>query len=75
MYFPSDTFDYPPSEFDGLKIQTISPLALYHYKAGMHVYKTFGDYREKDRMSIIALKNKFFHNKNSEELIPETELL
>jgi hypothetical protein len=75
LYFPTDTFKYPPIEFDGLKIQTISPLALYQYKAGMHVYRTFGEYRDKDIKSMQALKNRFFPDKNSEELTPKTELL
>lgn len=75
LYFPKDAFDYPYTEFDGFKIQTISPLALYQYKAGMHIYSTFGDYREKDRKSMRALKNNFFPDKNFVELAPETELL
>jgi hypothetical protein len=75
LYFPTDTFSYPSTEFDGLKIQTISSLALYQYKTGMHVYKTYGEYRNKDIKSIQALKNRFFPDKKPEELIPETELL
>jgi hypothetical protein len=75
LYFPTNTFNYPPSDFDGLKIQTISLLALYQCKASMHVYRTFGKYRDKDIKSMQALKDKFFPDKKPRKLIPETELL
>lgn len=75
IYLDTKLFEYPRTEFDGFKVQTISPLALYQMRVGLHVNKTMGELREKDKVSMKALKERFFADNTDEELIPRTELL
>ena len=47
IYFDKDIFNYPVTEFDGIELQTVSPLGLYQLRAGLSIYKTFGELRDK----------------------------
>jgi hypothetical protein len=74
-YFDKDILHYPPTEFDGLELQTISPLGLYQFRAGLNLHRTFGDLRETDKTAMAALKSRFFPHQADEELTPMTELI
>jgi len=75
IYFDKNILHYPPTEFDGLELQTISPLGLYQFRAGFNRYRTFGDLRETDKTAMTALKSRFFPHQSDEELTPMTELI
>jgi hypothetical protein len=75
MYFDKDILHYPLTEFDGLKLQTISTLGLYQFRAGFNRYRTFGELRETDKKSMAALKSRFFADQSDEELTPVTEVI
>jgi hypothetical protein len=75
MYFDKDVLHYPLTEFDGLELQTISPLGLYQFRAGFNRYRTFGELRETDKTSMAALKARFFADQSDEELTPLTEVI
>lgn len=75
LYLSSGIFDSPKSEFDGLMLQTVSPRALYEFRLGLHVNKTFGELRDKDIKSMKALKDVFFANVSEQDLVPRTELI
>jgi hypothetical protein len=73
LYVDKDILQYPPTEFDGLELQTISPLGLYQLRAGFNRHRTFGELRETDKMAMAALKSRFFPHQSDEELTPMTE--
>ena len=75
IYFDADIFNYPVTEFDGLGLQTISPLGLYQLRAGLNVYETFGALRNKDIKSMADLKSQFFADKEDPDLMPRVEPL
>jgi hypothetical protein len=75
IYFDKDIFNYRRAEFDGLKLQTVSPLGLYQLRAGLNVNNTFGELREKDIKAMAELKARFFPDAKDEDLVPRTELL
>ena len=75
IYFDKNILHYPPTEFDGLELQTISPLGLYQFRAGFNRYRTFGDLRETDKTAMAALKSRFFPHQSDEEITPMTELI
>jgi hypothetical protein len=66
---------YPPTAFDGLELQTISPLGLYQFRAGFNRYRTFGELRETDKTAMAALKSRFFPQQSDEDLMPRMELI
>ena len=73
LYLDKDLMHYPPTAFDGLELQTISPLGLYQFRAGFTRYGTFGELRETDKTAMAALKSRFFPHQSDEELTPMTE--
>lgn len=73
IYLPKDVFDYQKTSIDGVKIQTVSPLAQYHIRAGLGITKSFGGYRDKDIKSQKELKKKYFDDKSENELRPRVE--
>jgi hypothetical protein len=75
IYLPPDTFEYGQTLFEDFKIKTASPLAIYQIRTGLNVYKTFGELRDKDKLAMKALKDKFFPNISQSQLIPRTTLL
>jgi hypothetical protein len=75
IYFDKDILQYPPTEFDGLELQTISPLGLYQFRAGFNRYRTFGELRETDKTAMAALKAQFFPQQSDEELTPMMEII
>jgi hypothetical protein len=75
IYFDKDILHYPLTEFDGLALQTMSPLGLYQFRAGFHRHRTFGELRETDKQSMAALKARFFAHQSDEELMPVTEVI
>lgn len=75
IYFDKDIFNYPSTDFDGLKLQTVSPLGLYQLRAGLHVHQTLGELRDKDIKSKTKLKAKFFPTTDDQDLVPRIELL
>jgi hypothetical protein len=75
IYFDREILDYPVTEFDGIELQTVSPLGLYQLRAGLSVYKTFGELRDKDVKSMTDLKSQFFADRDHADLMPKVELL
>ena len=75
IHFHRDILQYPPTTFDGLHLQTISPLGLYQFRAGFTRYRTFGELRETDTAAMVALKSRFFPQQSDEELMPRMELI
>lgn len=75
IYFDKDVLNYPVTEFDGIELQTVSPLGLYQLRAGLSVYKTFGELRDKDVKSMTDLKSRFFADRDDADLMPRVELL
>lgn len=71
LHFPDDAFDTPPSRIEGVPIRTLSPLALYHIRAG--VTDLFGGMRPKDEVSQAALKRRFFAGVPEAQLAPRIE--
>jgi hypothetical protein len=70
IYFDRDILNYPVTEFDGLEVQTVSPIGLYQLRAGLNVYKTFGELRETDIKSMADLKSQFFADRDDADLMP-----
>lgn len=75
IYFDPNILNYQHTEFDELKLQTISPLGLYQLRVGLNINKTLGELRDKDIKSMAALKAEFFPDAKEKDLMPRTELL
>jgi hypothetical protein len=75
LFLPHDILSYSPVQFENFELKTISPLGLYQIRTGLNKYKTFGEYRDKDKKAAKGLKEVFFQHLNDKDLIPKTELL
>jgi hypothetical protein len=75
LHFHKNIMQYPATEFDGLKLQTMSPLGLYQFRAGFNRHRTFGELRETDKTSMAALTARFFVDLSDEELTSVTEVI
>lgn len=73
VWLPKDALAYPESEIEGVRVRTVSPLALYHIRAA--VAETFGGFRPKDRVAQAALRRRFFPDADDAALAPETALV
>lgn len=71
VYVAGDVLSHPRTGLNGVEIQTVSPLAQYQLRAGVHITGAFGDMREKDLKAQRALKQKFFKTTSEAELRPE----
>lgn len=75
LRLPSDTFDHPPVEIDGVTIWPVSPLALYQIRLGIAQQGSFGELGEKQLRSMRKLKKRFFADRSDDELAPPVERL
>lgn len=73
VWLPPGSFDHPRSLIEGVEVRTVSPLALYHIRAG--VAETFGGFRPKDRVAQAKLRKAFFAGVPEDELAPRTALV
>lgn len=72
VWLPGGALDWPEVDLDGVRVRTLSPLALYHVRAA--VAETFGGFRPKDVVAQAALVERFFAGVPEAELAPHTEL-
>lgn len=68
-----DTLKFPPSVIEGVRIRTVSPLALHQIRAGLDAIRAFGDLRPTDIPAQQLLKEKFFSERREEDLLPRIE--
>jgi hypothetical protein len=72
---PTDTFDHPPIEIDGLRIKVASPLCLYQLRAGIASKGSFGELSDRQQESMRQLRQEFFSDRSDAELQPRVEPL
>jgi hypothetical protein len=72
---PSDTFQHPPVQLEGIRVWPASPLALYQMRVGIAAQGSFGKPGEKQLRAMQALKERFFSDRSASELMPRVEPL
>jgi hypothetical protein len=72
---PGDMFEQPAVELDGVRIRTVSPLALYQMRVGFSSRGSFGKLTEKQLSSASRLRERFFPDHSEAELAPFIEPL
>jgi hypothetical protein len=68
IFLPADTFQYPTTTIEGIAIQTISPLALYHLRAISALTRHVGEKRAKDLAMQEQLRQAFLANEDEKKL-------
>jgi hypothetical protein len=71
FYMEPDTFVWPASSIEGVPVQTVSPLALYHIRESLKITQAFGEFRPHDEARQQALREKFFTGASPELLRPD----
>jgi hypothetical protein len=72
---PDDTFEQPPVDLGGIRIHTVSPLALYQLRAGIASRGSFGELSERQLESAKRLREVFFPDRSEADLAPVVETL
>ena len=75
IYLPEDTFHYPAMRIEGIAIQTISPLALYHLRAISAMTRHVGEKRAKDVARQEQLRHAFLAEQEEGKLTPRLRKL
>jgi len=75
LRLPSDTFEHPPVEIDGVIVRTASPLALYQLRTGIASRGSFGPLSRRQQESARRLKRTFFRHRSTADLQPRIEPL
>lgn len=75
VHLSADSFEYPAAMIDDVPVRTVSPLALYQLRVGISSQGSFGELDEKQQGSLRRLKDRFFPNSSSDELMPIVEPL
>jgi hypothetical protein len=70
IFLPADTFYYPATKIEGITIQTISPLALYHLRAISALTRHVGEQRAKDVAVQDQLRHAFLAEQEAGKLTP-----
>ena len=71
FWMPDDAFVHPPGRIGNVAVRTLSPLALYQIREfSQHV---FGGFRDKDRKTQAALKERYFRDRSAAELRPRAD--
>lgn len=70
-FLPEDTFQYPATTIEGVAIQTISPLALYHLRAISAMTRSVGEKRAKDLARQEQLRQAFLADQDEQKLTPK----
>ncbi len=70
IYLPEDTFHYPATMIEGIAIQTISPLALYHLRTISALTRHVGEKRAKDLTMQGQLRHTFLADQDERKLTP-----
>jgi hypothetical protein len=73
VWLPEGMFEPDAKMLDGIRVRTVSPLALYQIRAALA--ETFGGFRPKDRVVQAALRSRFFPDASDGELAPRVEEL
>lgn len=71
FYMEPGTFSWPASSIEGVPIQTVSPLTLYHIRESRKITQAFGEFRPHDEERQQALCEKFFADASPELLRPD----
>jgi len=71
VFLSEDTLDYPATTLEGIKIQTISPLALYQMRAAFAVTGSFGEMSPNAVATQERLRKTFFANQDEGKLMPK----
>ena len=75
LRLPDDMFDHPAVELAGIALRPISPLALYQIRAGVAQRNSFGPLSERQRVTMAALRERFFGDVAEHDLLPPSEPL
>jgi hypothetical protein len=75
IFLPEDTFHYPATMIEGIAIQTISPLALYHLRAISAMTRHVGEKRAKDLTMQEQLRYTFLADQDEWKLTPRLKKL
>jgi hypothetical protein len=75
LYLPEDTFHYPATLIEGIAIQTVSPLALYHLRAISAMTRHVGEKRAKDLAVQEQLRRTFLADQDEQKLTPKLRQL
>ncbi|HJY81038.1 MAG TPA: hypothetical protein VKK81_08150 [Candidatus Binatia bacterium] len=70
IYLPEDTFDYSATMIEGITIQTISPLALYHLRAISAMTRHVGEKRARDLAMQEQLRHTLLADQDEQQLTP-----
>jgi len=68
IILPVDTFSHPDIEVGGMRVRTVSPLALYHMRVAFIQTGVFGPPRDKDVMTQARLRDSLLAD------VPEDDL-
>jgi hypothetical protein len=72
---PDDLFSQPLVELEGIRIKPASPLALYQIRAGVAAQNSFGPLSDRQRATLVQLRERFFPDRSEDELLPPSEPL
>ena len=75
LELPSDTFEHPAVEIDGIPVWPVSPLALHQMRVGIAGQGSFGELGEKQLRALRTLKDRFFPDCTEADLMPRIEPL
>jgi hypothetical protein len=75
IHFPDDIFMYPATTIDAVPIQTISPLALYHVRAGLEATGALGPLDDRGVAMQRRLREELLVDVPGDKLRPRLEPL
>lgn len=75
IHFPEDILAYPATTIDGVPIQTVSPLALFHVRAGLEAAGALGPLDERGVAVQKRLREELLVGVPEETLQPRLEPL
>jgi hypothetical protein len=73
VYLPADSYDWPPTRYEDLRVHCASPLANYQLRAGIGSRGTFGPLRPYDLATMELLRRAFFPTAQESKLLPAVE--
>ena len=71
VFLPEDTLAYPATTLEGIKIHTISPLALYQMRAAFAVTGSFGEMSPNAIATQELLRKTFLADQDEGKLMPK----
>lgn len=73
IFLPADTFQHPATTIEGIAIQTISPLALYHLRVISAMTRHVGEKRAQDLAMKEQLRRAFLSDQDEWKLTPKVK--